>query len=311
MTASYASGPREPPLRAQTIGRMWDEAVAAHPEDQALVSRHQGIRWNYAELGTEVDRCARGLLAAGALRGDRVGIWSPNCAEWVVTQFATAKIGAILVNVNPSYRSSELEYALNQSGCSVLILAPGFKDADYVELVSSVHAPALRKRVLLGPEWDELLEGGTNEDLATREAELDFDQPINIQYTSGTTGFPKGATLSHHNLLNNGFFIGEGLGYTPADRVCVPVPFYHCFGMVLGNLAIVTHGACIVIPSEAFDPPCRARGGRGRALHFALRRADDVHRRARGSGLRALRPVEPAHRDHGRLPVPGRGDAAA
>ena len=254
MTASYASGPREPPLRAQTIGRMWDEAVAAHAEVDALVSRHQGIRWKYSELGAEVDRCARGLLSAGVLRGDRVGIWSPNCAEWVVTQFATAKIGAILVNVNPSYRASELEYALNQSGCSLLILAPGFKDADYVELVSSVRAPALRKRVLLGPEWDELLDGGADESLASGEAELDFDQPINIQYTSGTTGFPKGATLSHHNILNNGFFVGEELGYTSADRVCVPVPFYHCFGMVLGNLAIVTHGACIIVPSEAFEP---------------------------------------------------------
>ena len=254
VTASYASGPREPPLRAQTIGRMWDEAVAAHPEDQAVVSRHQGIRWNYAELGTEVDRCARGLLAAGALRGDRVGIWSPNCAEWVVAQFATAKIGAILVNVNPSYRASELEYALNQSGCSVLILAPGFKDADYVELVSSVQAPALRKRVLLGPEWDELLESGTNEgprDARDRARLRPADQhSVHVRHD----GVPQGRDPLPPQLLNNGFFIGEELGYTPADRVCVPVPFYHCFGMVLGNLAIVTHGACIVIPSEAFDP---------------------------------------------------------
>jgi fatty-acyl-CoA synthase len=254
VTASYSSGPREPPLRAQTIGAMWDETVAAHATADALVSRHQGIRWTYAELGAEVDRCARGLLAAGVRRGDRVGIWSPNNAEWVVVQFATAKIGAILVNVNPSYRATELEYALDQSGCSTLILAPGFKDADYVELVSSVRTPALRRRIVLGSEWEELLSGGDGEDLAARAAELDFDQPVNIQYTSGTTGFPKGATLSHHNILNNGFLIGEELGYTPVDRVCVPVPFYHCFGMVLGNLAIVTHGACIVVPSEAFDP---------------------------------------------------------
>jgi fatty-acyl-CoA synthase len=254
MTASYASGPREPPLRAQTIGRMWDEVAGVHAGEEALVSRHQGIRWTYAELGAEVDRCAAGLLATGVRRGDRVGIWSPNCAEWVVVQFATAKIGAVLVNVNPSYRASELEYALDQSGCSTLILAPGFKDADYVELVSSVRTPTLRRRIVLGPEWHELLAGGAAADLDVHAAELDFDQPINIQYTSGTTGFPKGATLSHHNILNNGFFIGEALGYTPTDRVCVPVPFYHCFGMVLGNLAIVTHGACIVVPSEAFDP---------------------------------------------------------
>jgi fatty-acyl-CoA synthase len=174
----------------------------------------------------------------------------------VIVQFATAKIGAILVNVNPSYRAHELEYALRQSGCSLLILAPGFKDADYPELLANVDAPELSRSVVLGAEWDELLaQGGLAGDdaVTAREAELDFDDPINIQYTSGTTGFPKGATLSHHNILNNGFFIGEILGYTPEDRVCIPVPFYHCFGMVLGNLAVVTHAACIVLPSEAFD----------------------------------------------------------
>ena len=255
-TPAYASGPSEPRLRAQTIGQMWDEVVAAHGSCDALVSRHQRIRWTYAELDLQVARCARGLLAAGVGCGDRVGIWSPNNAEWVVVQFATAKIGAILVNVNPSYRAHELQYALRQSGCSLLILAAGFRDADYVQLLEEVDAPALRRRVVLGGAWDELLADGEAvgaDALVAREAELDFDQPINIQYTSGTTGFPKGATLSHHNILNNGFFIGETLGYTPDDRVCVPVPFYHCFGMVLGNLAIVTHGACIVVPSEAFE----------------------------------------------------------
>jgi fatty-acyl-CoA synthase len=235
---------------------MWSDVAAAHGDVPALVARHQGIRWTYAELNEQVERCARALVAAGVAKGDRVGIWSPNNAEWVIVQFATARVGAILVNINPSYRAHELEYALRQSGCSLLLLAPGFKDADYRELLASVDAPRLRRSVVLGDEWDELLaegDGVGGDALHAREAELDFDDPINIQYTSGTTGFPKGATLSHHNILNNGFFIGEILGYTPEDRVCIPVPFYHCFGMVLGNLAVVTHGACIVLPSEAFE----------------------------------------------------------
>ena len=254
---AYAQGSSEIPLRGETIGLMWNDVVAAHGARPALVSRHQAIRWTYAELHEQVERCARALLAAGVAKGDRVGIWSPNNAEWVIVQFATAKIGAILVNINPSYRAHELEYALRQSKCSLLILAPGFKDADYRELLSAVDAPKLERSVVLGQEWDELLglSGLVDDDaLSARESESDFDEPINIQYTSGTTGFPKGATLSHHNILNNGFFIGEILGYTPDDRVCIPVPFYHCFGMVLGNLAVVTHGACIVLPGEAFDP---------------------------------------------------------
>jgi fatty-acyl-CoA synthase len=253
---AYAHGPSDIPLRADTIGRMWDDVVAAHGTRPALVSRHQAIRWTYAELHERVELCARALLAAGVETGDRVGIWSPNNAEWVVVQFATAKIGAVLVNINPSYRAHELEYALRQSGSSLLILAAGFKDADYRELLEGIDTPELRRSVVLGEEWDELLAAADRvgaDELRPREAELDFDEPINIQYTSGTTGFPKGATLSHHNILNNGFFVGEILGYTPEDRVCIPVPFYHCFGMVLGNLAVVTHGACIVLPSEAFD----------------------------------------------------------
>jgi fatty-acyl-CoA synthase len=253
---AYTSGFGSQPLLGQTIGQMWDEVVAAHGDRAALCSRHQGIQWTYEELHAQVERCARALLAIGVARGDRVGIWSPNNAEWVVTQFATAKVGAILVNINPSYRRQELEYVLRQSGCSVLILAHTFRDVDYLEVLDNVNAPALRHRVVLGDGWLELLakgDGVSLADLRAREAELDFDQPINIQYTSGTTGFPKGATLSHHNILNNGFFIGETLGYTSADRVCIPVPFYHCFGMVLGNLAVVTHGACIVVPSESFD----------------------------------------------------------
>jgi fatty-acyl-CoA synthase len=253
---AYAHGAAEVPLRGETIGQMWDAVVRDHGGCEALVSRHQAIRWSYEQLHAEVERCARGLLALGVTRGHRVGIWSPNNAEWVVVQFATAKAGAVLVNINPSYRRHELEYALRQSGCSVLILAPSFRDADYLELLEGVHAPALRERVVLGEGWQQLLARGDEvavDALRAREAELDFDEPINIQYTSGTTGFPKGATLSHHNILNNGHFIGEALGYTPADRVCVPVPFYHCFGMVLGNLAILTHGSCIVIPAETFE----------------------------------------------------------
>jgi fatty-acyl-CoA synthase len=253
---AYVHGTSELPLRGETIGQMWDGIVVEHGERDALVARHQDIRWSYGELNEQVERCARGLLATGVARGDRVGIWSPNNAEWVVTQFATAKIGAILVNINPSYRRHELEYALRQSGCSLLILAQGFKDADYQALLADVDAPDLRTRVVLGEGWAELLDRAEEvpvQMLRERERGLDFDDPINIQYTSGTTGFPKGATLSHHNINNNGFFIGEILGYSEADRVCIPVPFYHCFGMVLGNLAVVTHGACIVLPSEAFE----------------------------------------------------------
>jgi fatty-acyl-CoA synthase len=254
---SYTHGTTEVPLRGETIGEMWSDAVARYGDRDALVSRHQGIRWTYAELDGQVERCARALVAFGVDAGDRVGIWSPNAAEWVVVQFATARIGAILVNLNPDYRSHELEYALRQSGCTLLVLAQGYKGADYLEILADTDAPAMGERVVLGRDWDAWLERGDTvaaDTLVARAAELDFDQPINIQYTSGTTGFPKGATLSHHNILNNGFFVGETLGYTQSDRVCLPVPFYHCFGMVLGNLAIVTHGACIVIASEAFEP---------------------------------------------------------
>jgi len=252
---AYAHGASDVPLRGETIGEAWHAVVGAHGGRVALVSRREGIRWTYAELDAEVERCARALIAAGVAKGDRVGIWSPNNAAWVIVQFATARIGAILVNVNPSYRAHELEYALRQSGCSLLIHASGFKDVDYREVLAEIEFPTT---VALDDEWDALLARAdevSRDDLDERERELQFDDPINIQYTSGTTGFPKGATLSHHNILNNGFFIGEVLGYSPADRVCVPVPFYHCFGMVLGNLAIVSHGACIVVPSEAFDPP--------------------------------------------------------
>jgi fatty-acyl-CoA synthase len=253
---AYGHGATDVPLRGETIGRMWVGVVAVYGGRPALVSRHQGIRWTYADRDVQVERCARALLAAGVAKGDRVGIWSPNNAEWLIVQLATAKIGAILVNVNPSYRAHELEHALRQSGCSLLIHAPGFRDADYRELLAAVDAPALARTVELGQGWDELLAGADlvgAEALGAREDCCAFDDPINIQYTSGTTGSPKGATLTHHNILNNGFFVGELLGYTPQDSVCIPVPFYHCFGMVLGSLAALTHGACIVLPGEAFD----------------------------------------------------------
>ena len=234
MSLAYQHGVSDVPLRGETIGEMWSAIVSEHGTREALVSRAQGVRWTYAELDAQVERCALGLLAAGVEKGDRVGIWAPNCAEWVTVQFATARVGAILVNINPSYRAHELEYALRQSGCSLLVHALGFKDADYRELLASIETRP--RTVGLDDDWVALLDTlAPIEDLRSRERELQFDEPINIQYTSGTTGFPKGATLSHHNILNNGFFVGETLGYSPADRVCVPVPFYHCFGMVLAQ----------------------------------------------------------------------------
>ena len=219
-----------------------------------------GRRWTYAQFDAETDMLARGLIAAGLAAGDRVGIWAPNCAEWVQLQYATAKAGIVLVNINPAYRSHELSYALRQSGVKVLVSAESFKTSDYRAMVDEVTGRPARAGVRGLPGHASLgrLVRGRADDgavaLAEREAGLSFDDPINIQYTSGTTGFPKGATLSHHNILNNGFFIGAGCGYTEADRVCIPVPFYHCFGMVLGNLACTTHGACIVIPAPGFDP---------------------------------------------------------
>jgi fatty-acyl-CoA synthase len=230
-----------------------------------VVDVPSGRRWTYRQFDADTDALARGLLAAGIKARDRVGIWSPNCAEWVLLQFATAKIGAILVNINPAYRSHELEFVLRQSGVRLLVSAESFKTSDYRAMVGEVgdSLDSLERVIFLGtPEWDELFATGQSvggDALEAREAQLAFDDPINIQYTSGTTGFPKGATLSHHNILNNGFFIGEACRYTERDRVCIPVPFYHCFGMVLGNLAAVTHGACIVVPAPGFDPAATLR----------------------------------------------------
>ncbi|MEV6282279.1 AMP-binding protein [Kribbella sp. NPDC051770] len=263
--SSYASGVSEVPLLGETIGANLRRTVAAYGGQEALVEVASGRRWTYAEFGVAVDTFAKGLLARGIGQGDRVGIWAPNCAEWTITQYATATIGAILVNINPAYRTHELSYALNQSGVRLLISATEFKTSDYRAMVEEVRGDcaALEEIVYIGtPDWDAVVEAAsrtTDAELAEREAALAFDDPINIQYTSGTTGFPKGATLSHHNILNNGYFVTELIGFTAEDRLCIPVPFYHCFGMVMANLGCTTHGACMVIPAPAFDPAATLR----------------------------------------------------
>ncbi len=265
MELSYSHGTSATPLLGETIGQNLRRIAGRFGDTEALVDVPAGRRWSYRQLDADSDALARGLLAAGIRARDRVGIWAPNCAEWVLLQFGTAKIGAILVNINPAYRGHELAYVLGQAGVRLLVSAQSFKTSDYRAMVGEVRdgLPGLERVIYLGaPEWDELLAAGASDDdgaLARREAELAFDDPINIQYTSGTTGFPKGATLSHHNILNNGFFIGEMCRYTEHDRVCIPVPFYHCFGMVLGNLAAVTHGSCIVIPAPGFEPAATLR----------------------------------------------------
>ncbi|MFF9897957.1 AMP-binding protein [Streptomyces longispororuber] len=262
---SYAHGTSTTPLLGDTIGRNLDRAVAAWPGRDALVDVVSGRRWTYAEFGAAVDEVARALLAVDVARGDRVGIWAVNCAEWVLVQYATARVGAVLVNINPAYRSHELAYVLKQAGVSVLVASQTHKSSDYRAMVEQVRGecPELRRVCYIGDaSWDALLAGAAavpTEELAAREAELSCDDPVNIQYTSGTTGFPKGATLSHHNILNNGYWVGRTVGYTEADRVCLPVPFYHCFGMVMGNLAATSHGACVVIPAPSFDPVATLR----------------------------------------------------
>jgi fatty-acyl-CoA synthase len=255
---SYSSGESATPLLGDTIGGNFDATVRRFGDREALVDRPASRRWTYTELAADVDALALGLLEMGIEKGDRVGIWAPNCAEWTLTQYATAKIGAILVNINPAYRTRELEFVLNQSGTKLLIAAQRLKTSDYAAMITEVRPDcrALAHVVLIGtPEWHALIETGRGLDRsALQRIQLDTDDPINIQYTSGTTGFPKGATLSHHNILNNAFFVGELCHYTAADRICIPVPFYHCFGMVMGNLSATSHGACMIIPAPSFDP---------------------------------------------------------
>ena len=260
---SYTSGVWDGPMLGDTIGDNLDRTVAAHGDRDALIDHASGRRWTYREFAEQVNGLAAGLLSRGVGKGDRVGIWAPNCPEWTFTQYATAKIGAILVNINPAYRSHELQYVLEQAGISTLVSAASFKTSDYASMIETVRpqCPDLTSVLLLGsPEWDAVLADGLaapERDPAPRAAApagLWPDDAINIQYTSGTTGFPKGATLSHHNILNNGYFVGELCHYSEVDRVCIPVPFYHCFGMVMGNLACTSHGAAMVIPGPAFDP---------------------------------------------------------
>jgi fatty-acyl-CoA synthase len=275
---SYVNGASDTPLLGTTIGDAFDETVARFPDHEALIARHQKLRYTYRQLRDQVDRCARALIALGVAKGERVGIWAPNCVEWTITQFATAKIGAILVNINPSYRGHEVRYALTQSGCAYVVIAPRFKTSDYTAMLyelapelraaapgrlSAAAVPDLRGVIRLGGEpspgmltWDELMAMADRvgaDELAARQRQQEFDEPINIQYTSGTTGYPKGATLSHHNILNNGFFVAELMRFTERDRLAIPVPLYHCFGMVMGNLGCVTHGATMIYPSDGFD----------------------------------------------------------
>lgn len=255
---AYVHGASSAPLLGETIGENLKRTVDRVGDRDALVASAQGYRATYRDLWDETTVLAKALLSRGVEKGTRVGLWAPNRFEWVVIQYATARIGAILVNINPAYKAQELRHTLNQSGVTLLLLSQGFRQTDYVEILDRVRptCPTLNETLVLDESWAALLEEGASVDdagLARRESSLTFDDPINIQYTSGTTGAPKGATLSHHNILNNGFFCGEVLGYTETDRVCVPVPFYHCFGMVIGNLACTSHGACIVTPSEAFD----------------------------------------------------------
>jgi len=276
---SYDHGTSSARLIGETIGEAFDRTVARWPGREALVVRHQGVRWTWRELAERVEALAAGLLAIGLEPGDRVGIWAPNCSEWTLVQFATAKAGMILVNINPAYRRAELEYALNKVECKALVLAPALKTSDYLGIVrdlapelatASPHAlrakalPHLRSVVRLGAErtpgmanFDDVCRAGGGAErarLAGIAPTLQFDDPINIQFTSGTTGFPKGATLTHQNILNNGFFVGEAIRLTHEDRLCIPVPLYHCFGMVMGNLGCMTHGATMVYPNDAFDP---------------------------------------------------------
>ena len=255
---AYTYGASNISLIGETIDQNLRKTVEKYPNKEALISVHQNYRVTYAEFYAQVTAVAKGLIALGVKQGDRVGIWSPNCYEWTLLQYATAKIGAIMVNINPAYRTSELIYVINQSGISYIFAAPQFKSSNYKKMIDDARefTETLRKEVYWGESWQNFLAHGkkvTDEKLLSFEEKVQFDDPVNIQYTSGTTGNPKGVTLSHHNILNNGYFIGIRMNYTEKDRVCIPVPFYHCFGMVIGNIACTTHGATMVIPNDSFD----------------------------------------------------------
>ena len=276
---SYSSGTSEQPLLGITIGDKFDQTVEQFPDNDALIVRHQNIRLSYSELQSRVNQLAKALLATGLKKGERIGIWSPNNYEWCATQFATSKIGLILVNINPAYRLHELAYVLRQAGCAAIVIAPEFKSSNYTQMMydlcpelhdcnpgdlRSAKAPDLRSVIRIGDgqmpgmySWNDIIslaDKVSDEKLAEKQANIEFDEVINIQYTSGTTGFPKGAALTHHNILNNGYFVAESQAITEKDRICIPVPLYHCFGMVMGNLGCITHGATMIYPSDGFEP---------------------------------------------------------
>ena len=310
MTPSFVHGLDTAPLRFETIGQALEATAAKCSAHAALIVPHQNIRWSYGEFNQRVDTLAAALLALGLAPGDRLGIWAPNCAQWTLTQFASAKAGLILVNLNPAYRAHELEFSLNEVGCRALVVAEGFKNVSFPQVLRSLapeldecapnelraaRLPQLRCVIQLGAtptpgcyNFNDVLGLGQPRDVARlRELATGIqpDDACNIQFTSGTTGSPKGATLSHFNILNNGYFVGRAIGLTENDRMCIPVPLYHCFGMVMGNLGCITHGAAMVYPAEWFDPVRTLEAVQAEALHRPVRRTHDVHRRAGTSGF--------------------------